>query len=185
MNGKAMNMINLTALLSLALLSAGCAHQDDRDRPGSSSAAGGDVPMKAAQYRQKLVADPSDAAIRLQYAEALSRQGKYHAAEEQFTTMLMQQPDNLDAMTALGYTYVWSYRYDLAEKQFKRALDNAPHDFGVQKGLAFTYLCSGRSSQALTAFRSLHEQHPEDLEILAAIESTEAGLIGHARQDQE
>ena len=178
-----MRTINLAALLSLLLAVAGCAHHDNHEVPTSSPADGSDVVVKTALYRQKLVANPSDAATRLQYAEALSRQGKYHAAEQQFTTILMKQPDNVDVMTALGYTYVWSYRYDLAEKQFKQALDSAPHDVSVRKGLAFTYLCSGRSSEALAAFRSLHKMHPEDLEILAAIESTEAGLVGHVSQD--
>jgi|GEM_PF-2630516 len=178
-----MRTINLAALLSLLLAAAGCAHHDNHEVPTSSPADGSDVVARTALYRQKLVADPSDATTRLQYAEALSRQGKYHAAEQQFTTILMQQPDNVDVMTALGYTYVWSYRYDLAEKQFKQALDSAPHDVSVRKGLAFTYLCSGRSSEALAAFRSLHKMHPEDLEILAAIESTEAGLVGRVSQD--
>ena len=93
MNGRAMRTINLAALLSLLLAAAGCAHHDNRETSASSPEAGGDVIVRTAQYRQKLVADPYDAATRLQYAEALSRQGKYHAAEEQFTTILMQQPD--------------------------------------------------------------------------------------------
>ena len=172
-----MRIIYVTAVVGSLWVSAGCAHKDDRNRMAGSPAPDSDIAVKSAAYRQMLVADPTDASTRLEYATTLYWQGKYRAAEEQFSKVLKQQPGNLEAMTALGYNYVWSDQFDLAERQFKQALDNAPDDFGIQKGLALTYLRSGRSSQALEAFRSLRLQHPDDLEILAAIESVEAGVV--------
>lgn len=171
-----MRIIYITALIASLWASTGCAHNDGRNGLAGSQAPGSDMAIKSAAYRQMLDADPTDTRTRLEYATTLSWQGKYRAAEEQYTTLLKQQPDNIEAMKALGYNYVWSDRFDLAERQFKQALDTAPEDFGIQKGLALTYLRSGRCSQALEAFKSLRQQHPDDLEILAAIESVEAGV---------
>ena len=181
-----MRMICLTALLASLSLSSGCVSNDGPYALAESPLPGGELAGKAEQYRQMLEGDPRDAETRLDYASALSWQGKYRAAEEQYSVLLKQQPDNLEAMTGLAYNYVWNDQYALAERQFRQALDHAPDSFGVQRGLAFTYLRSGRSSEALEALKTLQKQHPDDLEILAAIETTEAGVIEDAlKRDHE
>jgi len=169
----------LSILVTVALVSTACSHGYDKHTSLTSAAVGEGGSGRAAEYRQLLDVDPADASARLHYATALSWEGNYRAADQQFATLLAQQPGNLEAMAGLGYNYVWSHRFELAEQQFKAALDNAPDNYGLRKGLALTYLQSGRPSQALEALKSLKEQHPDDLEILAAIESAEVGMMAN------
>ena len=164
-------------LAIMVMASTACSHSNDRYSMMTSVTAEEAISDRTAAYRQLLDVDPADAQVRLEYATELSWEGRYRAAERQFSTLLEQQPGHIEAMTGLGYHYVWSHQFERAEQQFKAALDKAPDNYGLQKGLAFTYLQSGRSSQALEALIPLKQQHPDDLEILAAIESAEVGVM--------
>ena len=124
-----MRIICLTTLLASLSLSAGCASHDGPYALEESPVSGGDTASQAEHYRKMLDADPRDVDTRLDYAAALSWQGKYRAAEQQYSALLKQQPDNLEAMTGLAYNYVWNDQYALAERQFKQALDNAPDNY--------------------------------------------------------
>ena len=175
-----MNTRMIATIMPLILLTTACAHVDGRQYETSGAAS-----KQAAAYRHQLEVNPADTSARLGYATALSRQGKYRAAEKQFIALLEQQPGNVEALSGMGYNYVWSDRYELAEQQFRAALDKTPNDYDLKKGLAFTYLQSGRALQALEALESLRLEHPDDLEVLAAIESAEVSVIAiENRADQ-
>lgn len=172
-----MKIIQITALVSILVASIGLAHGDSRHEWAESLAQDGNIAGMAAAFRDILDSDSTDTRARLGYAKALSLQSRYKTAEKQYARLLKQQPDNLQAMVGMGYNYIWSDQVGLAEQQFRTVLRWEPENFAAQKGLAFTYLLSDRALQALVAYQSLKKHHPDDLEIQAAIELAELGLI--------
>jgi len=107
-----MKIISLAALISILVASTGFAHSDDQYTRAESLTQSGDIAGMAAAYRQILDVDSADTKARLGYATALSWQGHCQSSEKQFSKVLKQQPDNLEALSGLGYNYAWSNQFD-------------------------------------------------------------------------
>ncbi len=118
-------------------------------------------------FSLKVSAD--DIADLLKRAYAHSWEGKFVSAENEFLTVLSQQPENLDALNGLGYTYAWSKQFKKARVRFTKSLKVDPDNLSAQKGLAFIAFWSGHNREAINLFSRLMEKFPQDAEIAASL----------------
>ena len=77
-------------------------------------------------YRQALALDKSFRPARLGLARLLNEAGIHDAAEREADTLLDENPDDAEALAALGVALVGQSRYAEAEDAYRKALEIAP-----------------------------------------------------------
>jgi Flp pilus assembly protein TadD len=73
---------------------------------------------------------------------------------------MLLRPDDIRALSGLGYAHAWSGRYTEAESAFKRILDQDARNVEGRKGMGYVQLWRGRGEQAADWFGSLSAGHP-------------------------
>ena len=89
--------------------------------------------------------------------------GDYDTAQRLYEKALRANPENLNALRAMGRLYHAKGEYDTAEEYLKRVLEVKPHDRGVWAHLGLTYMEAERYEDAIAAFRKALEAAPNVL----------------------
>ncbi|MCK6692787.1 MAG: tetratricopeptide repeat protein [Thermoanaerobaculia bacterium] len=100
----------------------------------------------------------------LAQARQLAASGQYAGAEAQYERILVQQPNNLEALTGAGYNYSWSKQYDKARLKFEEALALDPNATEALVGQGYNYAWSGNYRLAKRAFEKLKLSQPNSVE---------------------
>ncbi|HBK55241.1 MAG TPA: hypothetical protein DDZ76_03000 [Xanthomonadales bacterium] len=113
---------------------------------------------------ERLPADPE-----LRYARALAheRRDDIASAEAELRAMLADDPENINALNALGYTLAdRTERFDEAMELIERALTMAPENAAVIDSMGWVLFRKGRVEEALPYLRRAFELLP-DAEVAA------------------
>lgn len=114
-----------------------------------------------------LADDPDN--TRLLYTRSIvgAEQGDLAAAEKDLRAILQQEPENANALNALGYTMTTlSERYEEAQRLIEQALALDPNNPAVLDSLGWVYYKTGREQMALNLLRRAFNAFP-DAEVAA------------------
>ncbi|MCP4809278.1 MAG: tetratricopeptide repeat protein [Proteobacteria bacterium] len=106
---------------------------------------------------------PCTDSARVERAEVALKSGDLTAAEADFRAVVDGDPDNVDALYGLGWTYLQSGQGDRAREYFKRCVRLAPRDYRGHRGLGAADLADGNPMLArlhLTEALTLAPQEP-------------------------
>ncbi|HJN75734.1 MAG TPA: tetratricopeptide repeat protein [Myxococcota bacterium] len=117
---------------------------------------------------------------RVERAEVALRAGDYSGAEADFREVLDDDPDNVDALYGLGWTYHLVGQRDRAREYFKRCVRLAPDDFRGHRGLGAIALSDGNPMLARTHLDDALEKAPGEPRVLNSL-----GLAHLAEGDEE
>jgi tetratricopeptide (TPR) repeat protein len=101
----------------------------------------------------------------LYYARSLlhEKQGDKTSAESDLRFVLQSQPDNVDALNALGYILSADQsRLDEAYQLVSRALALRPEDPAIMDSMGWTLFHMGRNEEALLRLKHAFELYPND-----------------------
>ncbi len=120
-----------------------------------------------ALYTRALEAMPEDAKILYARALVAERLDKLDIAEQDLRGVLKQEPDNVAAINALGYTLAdRTTRYDEALELINRALKMEPEDPAIIDSMGWVHYRMGQYDQAASFLRKALER-VKDPEIAA------------------
>lgn len=105
---------------------------------------------------------PAEATIRYAHAMLLGQMGKLDRMEAELRAILLKDPENTDALNALGYTLVDQNR-NLAEAEgmIKRAYAKAPENPAIIDSLGWLRYRQGDLAEALTLLRKAYASFPD------------------------
>ncbi|UBF24695.1 tetratricopeptide repeat protein [Kovacikia minuta CCNUW1] len=83
--------------------------------------------------------------------------GDFELANQAYQTILQQQPDNVDALSALAGVRFQQKRYQEAEVLYRRVLVLRPNDLETQRILADLYLAQDRPTAAFQQLRQIQQ----------------------------
>lgn len=121
-------------------------------------------------FDHAVAVEPERVDIRLEYASALMKSGRWLRSAEHFKECLRRQPDDVAVILAYGELLNAQYQFAAAAEQFTRALRLDP---GVhEREHAIVGLASARFGMedydaAADLFRALHEDRPNVLSAVA------------------
>ncbi len=110
--------------------------------------------------REALKMNPKDAESEAYLAFGLYTQGRLAESEEGFERALARAPNQLIALTNLGYLYVDTKRAASAVPLFERAAALAPRDENAAYGFAYALQASGDRRRAARAWRAFLDGFP-------------------------
>jgi len=87
--------------------------------------------------------------------------GNLDQAEAAYRAILAQQPENTDALAALGGIRFQQRQFDSAEQLYNQVLSLKPDDFSAQRSLAELTAAQGRPLAAIEQFEQLQLQFAE------------------------
>lgn len=90
------------------------------------------------------------------------REGQYSQAEQLFSSVLQQDPDNAFALNMLGLIAFHAGRLDDAEKRYIQAIQVQPVFSAAYSNLGNVYEKKGQFDKALSAFDQALRQNPEN-----------------------
>ena len=122
-----------------------------------STAAPGKSDVTATAAPKALPTEVEDVAIA---ARKNVEEGKYRRAENQYQTVLANDPKNLDALSNLGVVYFRTGKIRSAESTLKKALTIAPNDDFVLTTLGIVHYRQSRFDEALKELRKAIEINP-------------------------
>jgi tetratricopeptide (TPR) repeat protein len=122
-------------------------------------------------FQDFLERDPSNKAVRLEYARMLSFAKRFPDAMRQYQSVLNDDPSN--QVGQLGVARVTSWQGDLAAALdlYNRFLRQHPTVYDAQVGKAFTLMWMGNKDEARTLFEALATRNRADKEVATALES--------------
>ena len=95
------------------------------------------------------------------------RLGRLEVLERDLSTIIAREPDNAQALNALGFTLAdRTTRYAEAEVLIRRALANSPQDFYILDSMGWVLHRQGKSAEALPYLEQAQRQR-DDPEVLA------------------
>ena len=106
---------------------------------------------------------------RVDRAEQSLMQGDLAAAEADYRVVLDDNPNNVDALYGLGWTYHMASQRDRAREYFKRCVRLAPEDYRGHRGLGVIALADGNALLARTHLADALELAPGEPRILNSI----------------
>ena len=118
---------------------------------------------EAETYFQKALDRPQDAStyeLYTDYAKYWSKRGETEKAVANFTKALELNPDNHEALNALGFYAKMGKDYDTAIKHLHRGRDIAPCYPQIYLNLADCYIAQKKFEEALKAMESYYEYCP-------------------------
>ena len=148
-------------LLSLFLLTLAL-DATPQGTPNSSTAA--DLPAaiqltqqgqdaEALAALQKIAAaNPSDHQARLWIARVHERMGHPDLAEAVYRSIVLEDPQNVDAIVGVGVTLLTQEQVDASIDMLERAEQLAPEDANVLTALGDAYLRAGRTERSIGYF---------------------------------
>ncbi len=99
--------------------------------------------------------------LRIDYAVQLHLNGKLGEAESIYRRILLDQPENPDAMHLLGVIAYQKKRYDEAENLIRRAIAYRKRVPDYRNNLGNVYLVQGRLGEAETCYRKALKLNPK------------------------
>jgi tetratricopeptide (TPR) repeat protein len=96
----------------------------------------------------------------LERARACLVRGELRGAEFCFQQVLLDDPDNADALNGIGNLAIIAQRYDLAVNFHHRAVKSAPKDPGLLNDLANSLILAGQPLKALPHLRKALDRTP-------------------------
>jgi len=130
---------------------------------------------------RRVAAQPGDVALRIELGDLYREQRRLDLAAEQYSVVVYERPDNLDAAAMLGTLYAQSGRNLAALDQFRRVLQADPNHELALANLAVLLLQQGQPSEAqqvIDELRRINPEHPAVAQIEAAIASAAASTTG-------
>lgn len=116
-----------------------------------------------ALYKTAIAAHPEDNDLLYNRGLYYSEIGAYKAMEADFKKVLARDPDNANALNALGYTLAdTNQRLDEAYGYIRRALKLKPDNRAILDSLGWVYYRMGDFSNALKYLRSANQGEPDD-----------------------
>jgi len=102
---------------------------------------------------------PENYEVMLNLGNANFDAGKYDEAEKWYTTALTKRPDDGDARTDLGLTFIFrsSPDYDRAVQEFQRVLDANPNHVQALQNLTVAYTKKADAANAAATFARLEQ----------------------------
>ena len=118
-------------------------------------------------YKRQLTLYPDSARIRLGYADVLRKQGRYDEAKEQYSSVLVREPDNSrarDGLDALGRDLTPLIR------RMEKSLESNPEDLATRRRLASFYFDMRLYWNAEEQVKYLLGKTPNDTQLKALLE---------------
>ncbi|MBD3411150.1 MAG: tetratricopeptide repeat protein [Ignavibacteriales bacterium] len=128
--------------------------------PARDPAASAAIERRLKELRLATAADPSDAEVALELANALNDAGRYRQAIEGYESYLALEPDNPNAVIDMGVCYFNLAEYDVADSVMRSALKIDPdHQIGYYN-LGVVNLSKGDPAEAMRMFERCVEIDP-------------------------
>ena len=121
--------------------------EKDRESLGPGPVDEGDLAKKRAQQREKQLQKW------MKQLESLKRKGRERDLLNVVSKILNQEPNNIQALNALGAFYLQSGKIPLAKIIFTRALNHHPKNSSLQGNLAVIALKEGKKEKAIAGFQ--------------------------------
>jgi tetratricopeptide (TPR) repeat protein len=109
---------------------------------------------------QVVTADPKYSTGFAYLAEAQADSGDFASAKSSAETAIDLDPQNPDALRALGYAFDVFGRYDDALYHYQRSLERDPNQPHVMNAIGRIYLIQGNSDNAIKTFQRVIEMDP-------------------------
>jgi len=128
-------------------------------------AAEGEYPEAIQAFKAAIEAEPTDAYIRLEFAEFLSRTGRSRQAADEAEKALALDTDNLDSLRAVGQIRLElasrdPRSLDIAKSTFERLRELAPDDTPSMLTLARLYLSENEPARAVEVLEQANSYNP-------------------------
>ena len=102
------------------------------------------------------------------------RLGRIEPARAAFNKVLVERPDDPDALAGLGYCALRVADLDGAARQFQRVLAQHPDDAQAVEGLGHVRYRQGQLAEARSLFERVLKQHPENIDLRETLKKMEA-----------
>ncbi len=129
---------------------------------------------------KQIALSPSSVELRLKKAAVNVQLQQWEYAINEYTDILLQQPDNLTALYFRAFARNNLRRYEPARSDYESVLKLAPHNFEARLGLAYTLVLLDKQTDALEQMNRLVEQHPDSATAYAARAGLERDLKQYA-----
>ncbi len=129
---------------------------------------------------RQIAITPNSVELRLRKAAVNIQLQQWEYAINEYTDILLQQPDNLSALYFRAFARNNLRRYEPARSDYESVLKLAPHNFEARLGLAYTLVLLGKQADAMEQMNRLVEQHPDSATAYAARAGLERDLKQYA-----
>jgi len=127
---------------------------------------------------------PDNLTLRYTRSIAAAELDKIDVVESDLNKVLEKDPDNVNALNALGYTLASkTFRFDEARGYLKKALSFRPDDSAILDSMGWLNYRSGRYEEALVLLEKAYSQQPE-AEIAAHLGET-LWVLGRQKEAKE
>jgi Flp pilus assembly protein TadD len=119
---------------------------------------------KIVKQFQEIFRPPSDddiAKLKKEMNDALRRQ-QWGATQDYAQVVLMWQPDDIDAITAMGTSSIISRNDDLAEKWMNRLLELKPDSYEARMNLGTVWKDRGDLDKAIEQYQAMVDLKPNE-----------------------
>lgn len=105
---------------------------------------------------------PDDLTLRYTRSIAAAELNKIDVVEDDLQTVLKKEPNNVNALNALGYTLASkTFRFDEARGYLTKALSFRPEDSAILDSMGWLNYRSGRYEEALVQLEKAYSKQPE------------------------
>ncbi|MBK8425595.1 MAG: tetratricopeptide repeat protein [Lewinellaceae bacterium] len=111
-----------------------------------------------------LVAVTTLSAQDLAEAKRLAEAGQHFEAQKMYNTILLNNPDQLDALIGAGYNLSWAGRHEEARKKFESALKIDPKNADALIGHGYNLAWNKQYAAAKSPFQMLNRYNPGNVE---------------------
>lgn len=123
----------------------------------------GDLPRSLAALDEAVRKYPDQVSLRMARSLIYQRTGQLPAAESDLRFVLAKEPDNAEALNALGYLLADSNRQlDEAKNLLTRALTQRPNDPAVLDSMGWLLFRNGEKEEALLRLKQAFALQPDD-----------------------
>jgi tetratricopeptide (TPR) repeat protein len=122
-----------------------------------------DIARSIAALNEAIKKFPQQTSLRMARSLLNQKQGNTHAAEQDLRHVLTQEPDNVDALNALGYLLAdENQQLDEAQTLLNHALALRPEDPAILDSMGWLLFRMGQKEEALLRLKKSFTLHPDD-----------------------
>lgn len=122
-----------------------------------------DFPRTLAALNEAIKQYPEQTSLNMARSLVYQKTGNLQAAETDLRTVLANDPNNAEALNALGYLLADSNRQlDEAKKLLERALAVQPQDPAILDSMGWLLFRTGQKEEALLRLKKSFALHPDD-----------------------